>query len=688
MKSYLILVESPNKCQKISNILNDNLDGKFYVEASVGHIMDLPIKELGIDIKNNFNPSYEILSTKKKNIRNIKKLLNKVDEVYLACDNDREGERIAFDLIKVLGLKKYKRIVFNEITKDAIIDAFNNPVELNLDVINAQSCRRILDRLIGYKLSPLLRKYVNKNSSAGRVQSVVTKLLYDKNVELNNYTPLSDFKVYAHFNKDIIGTLNKTFKTLQEVKKFLQVIQNKKLVIQSIDTIDETVKAPKPYITSTLQQDCCNKLKIPIKKANKTLQELYQKGIITYIRTDSYNISNNFTSLLQEHINNNYGEMFQLNKHNSGKYSQNAHECIRPTSLHCNEILSKDEKSIYNMILKRTIASQMKDHVVTKYKYSVSIDNMDELFQFTIYKTKYSGWKILYNDYDKKILQENIGDELKYQKIVGEEHFSSYPKTYSESSLIRKMEEIGIGRPSTYAHVVSSIQDKGYAQKMQIKGPTVRKNSLIMTYHHIIDKCILEPLFIENNKLQITELGIKNTEYLEEYFDKIMDYKYTSNLEEMLDIISTGQEEWATVVKHYFDDFYPIVLNLTNNNTKEIKEIKDKYKPKTSKKNIGDYNNLTVYTYISKYGPVVQLGDEKPKYANIPKNININSITLEQAINLLQYPKYIGDYKQVPVFLHNGPYGYYIKWNNNNFSVKNIKPEDVNISYCENLLKN
>lgn len=681
--SYLILVESPSKCSKISYILNDNLNGVFHVTASVGHIKNLPVKKLGIDIKNKFEPDFEIISTKRKVVRNIQKLMKKAKYVYLACDNDREGERIAFDLSKILNLKEPKRIVFNEITKNAILNAFNNPTTINQNIVDAQTCRRVIDRLIGYKISPILKKYVNGNSSAGRVQSIVTKLVYEKEQEIKQFQYQSNIKVLAHFSKEVIGHLNKTFSSKNDLLTFLNDIQDKKFYIKDIKVKEEIQKPPPPYTTSSIQQDVTNKLKMPIKKSTMLLQQLYQKGIITYIRTDSTNISNSFLPLLTKHVEENYGpEYVQTRNFNKKvKNAQLAHECIRQTSLNNSELLSKSEKQIYDLIFKRTLASQMADAKINKYIYLVGIEGKQEHFTIEIEKVKFSGWKSLYNSNEKKLLSCKIGDEIKYEKIIGEEKFNKPPSHYSESTLIKKMEELGIGRPSTYAHAVSSIQDKMYCLKTNIKGPEKRTLMITMTPHHLIEKNIVSPIFNENQKLQITELGTKIVEYMDKFFNKIMDYNYTSKLEEALDEISVGKTKWQSVVEKYFNDFYPIVLDLTN--TEKHAEIKEKYKPKSSKKVLGKYNNKDVLVYIGKYGPLVQLGTENPKFCSIPKNISLKEITLNQCIELLKYPKYIGDINHSPVHLHYGPYGYYVKWNNKNYSIGSLKPNQITTKICE-----
>jgi len=697
MGKKLVIVESPAKAKTIKKFL-----GKDYeVASSFGHIADLPQKEIGIDLET-FTPKYIASKDKKQVIDQLKKLSSKADEVLLASDEDREGEAIAWHLLNQLKLKdeNTKRIVFHEITESAIKNAIQNPRNINYDLVNAQQARRLLDRLVGYELSPVLWRKVKKGLSAGRVQSVAVRLVVERENEIRKHVPEVKYKITGNFanknHQNFNAYLDQDFDTEEKVEKFLTEINGAEYKVADITTKASKKTPAPPFTTSTLQQDAARKLGFSVSKTMMLAQRLYENGYITYMRTDSVNLSKDAQKQAAAMITENFGKKYSKirNYKTKSKGAQEAHEAIRPTILSRQTINAEyDMNRLYDLIWKRTVASQMADALLDKT--TLKIDNNKNKNQF-IAKGEvivFDGFLKLYqeakdNNNDDAELKSQIpklekGEKLINNYIEAVQKFSRPPARYNEAALVKKMEELGIGRPSTYAPTISTIQKRGYVEKKTIPAKERKIDKWILENGVISKKSLKEKYGYEKNKLVPTDIGIVVNDFLTLHFDHILDYNFTANIEEELDKIAEGKKEWKTTLKEFYEKFHPIVENVSKTAERARGERLLGTDPKTGK---------NVYVKIGQYGPLVQIGEsnetEKPSFAGAPHGISLNDITLEQALSMFEFPKNIGQYEGKDVVIATGRYGPYIIYNNKFISIpKNINPVSITLPEAIELIQ-
>jgi len=679
----LVIVESPAKAKTIEKYLGED----YQVASSIGHIRDLPKKSLSIDIKNGFQPKYEIDPTKKKLVNELKNLANKATDVLLATDEDREGEAIAWHLANILNLDldRTKRIVFHEITKKAITEAIQNPRKIDLNLVNAQQARRVLDRLVGYELSPVLWKKVQRGLSAGRVQSVAVRLIVEREKEIDNFIPESSFKVIGEFlnseGKIIKAELNNRFKNFDDAFNFINNLKNSNFIVGDISVKPSKRSPSAPFTTSTLQQEASRKLGFSVKQTMTLAQKLYESGKITYMRTDSVNLSDFALDSIANQIRNTYGsEYFQKRKFiNKNETAQEAHEAIRPTDVFAKTISGdKNLIKLYDLIWKRTVASQMSDAEIEKTTININIDNSEFIFVATGEFIKFDGFLKLYFEgkddeneetEDTDILPKvNKNERLEYSKIIAKEIFKNPPPRYTEASLVKNLEELGIGRPSTYAPTISTIIERGYVVKEDRDGKERKVKLILLNNNNVEIQEKIETYGSEKSKLFPTNIGIVVNDFLVKNFSEIVDYNFTAKIEEEFDEIATGKKVWNNVIENFYAPF--------SNTVKKSDEIKRSEAlqsifigndPKTGK---------PIYSKIGKYGPMLQMGEnedtnEKPKFASIPKNIRYDQITLEEALKLFELPRFIGYNENGEEITSNrGRFGPYIKCGNTFVSIK------------------
>ncbi len=705
MGKKLVICESPGKIKKIQSFL-----GKDYVvKASVGHIRELKKGKEGIDKKNDFEPSYQISSDKKDVVKELKDLAKKCDEVILAGDYDLEGEAISWHVAEVLGLniKKTKRIIFKEITEKALKDAINNPTTLNMNMVNAQQARRVLDRLVGFDLSPLLWKKIKLGLSAGRVQSVALRILVEREKEHKSFDSTSDYKVVAIFSIDkggkkqkIKAVLNKRFKNFEETENFLKKLVGSEFSVSSIETKPGKRSSPAPFTTSSLQQEASKKFGFSVDRTMRTAQNLYEQGHISYHRTDSVNLSEESVQAATEFIVGKYGNKFSNPKKfkNKNASAQEAHEAIRPTHFEHEEIVSgQDEMKLYDLIWKRAVASQMSDALLDKTTIEIESSNAGkkELFIAKGEVITFDGFLKVYNndDVEEEENQENQdengtlpkmekGQILNYEQIDGLEIYTKPAARYNEASLVKRLEELGIGRPSTYASILSTIQKREYVEKKDLPAKSRKVKNLSLKNDKLSTSELDEKFGAEKAKMIPTEIGIVVCDYLTDNFPDIMDYKFTAGVENQLDEISEGNKEWKVMLKDFYSPFDKKVktaLGETGTSSERLIGV-----DKTTKKN--------VYSRFGRFGPMVQLGekgDEDLKYASIPKDKEVGSITLEEALELLKWPRNLGEHKSKPVQVAIGKFGPYIKYDGKfiGLSSTEYNPEKINLKEALELIK-
>jgi DNA topoisomerase-1 len=691
----LLIVESPAKAKTIEKLLGPN----YIVKSSFGHIRDLvkDKNDFGIDIENNFKPKYKIMTTRTKQIKDIQDVMKTIDRVFLAADEDREGEAIAWHcaIVFKIPLDELNRITFNEITKNALEKAVSNPRKIDLAMVNSQQARRILDRLVGFELSPILWKHVKPELSAGRVQSVCLKIITDKENDINNFLENKFYKTIGIFNTNIIGTLNKLFEKEQEALNFLESGKSSIYSIENIETKRNEKRPPPPYITSSIQQDVGNRYGLPAKKIMSILQTLYEGGLITYHRTDSTNLSSFAMDEIKKYISTHIGENYlhpRLYKTKS-KCAQEAHEAIRPT--YFNKIELEDtftdlDKKVYSLIWKRTVASQMSAYVYDAITVTINIlnnisnniSNNNELkFISKSEKPIFDGYKKIYQeiqekkDDDEDILCENdifanlkIGTNLDLNKITITEKYKNPPPRYTEASLIKKMELLGIGRPSTYANIIDTILDRNYVEKKDVDGKKV--DTCEFTYvnkdkKEITKKVIKTSIGAEKKKMIPTEIGKITLDFLEKNFQDIVNYGFTNSMENKLDIIASGSLEWTQAVGEFYSLFHPKVELL--NSTPSQKSVNNK------KRIVGTNDNgKNIYAYIAKYGPVLQIGednDKEKKYIKLDEKFNVETVSLDDIQSMIKFPKHLGKHKDYDIVVKNGPYGFYLVYNGKNHKI-------------------
>ena len=692
----LLIVESPAKSKTIEKLLGSN----YVVLSSFGHIRDLDkdkgTDNMGIEVDNNFRPIYKIMKDRGKQIKAIQEKIKTVDRVLLASDEDREGEAIAWHCAVVfkLNITDKNRICFHEITKSALEKAVSNPRTINMEMVFSQQARRILDRLVGFKLSPLLWKHIAPKLSAGRVQSAVLKLIVDQEKDINKFKDNKYYKTVGNFDKNINGNLNKNFENKDLSLKFLEDCKSSVFSIDTIKKITVEKKPPPPYTTSTIQQDVGSRFGIGSKVVMSILQKLYEAGHITYHRTDSTNLSEHIINEIRSYLLTKFGSKYsQMRNYKSKiKCAQEAHEAIRPTHIEV-EKLSDDneslEKKVYDIIWKRTVASQMSSSITDIYTISIKISNRDEFFISKAEKLIFDGYKKIYDDTIKKeddpdtednVLDSNFiisnikeGEILKYIKITSFEKYSNPPLRYTEASLIKKMEKIGIGRPSTYASIMETIIERKYVEKKDVKGKKIDIINIILEKNNIKEKKDNVTLGGEKKKLIPTDLGIHTNEFLETNFINILDSNFTANMEQNLDNIANGELLWTNVIGTFYNEFEPNVSKL---NTVIVNKS-------DNKRYLGlDTNGKPVYVYIAKFGPVFQIGEGNKKdikYVSLNEGQSVSTVTIDDLNSMQIYPKLIGKYKDNDILLKKGQYGLYLVYNNNNYKLLEDYNEDINI---------
>lgn len=671
MAENLVIVESPAKAKTIEKYLGVN----YKVASSFGHISDLPSKNIGIDIENDFKPKYEVSSDKKTIVKNLKDLVKKSKTVWLASDEDREGEAIAWHLFRTLKLDadNTKRIVFNEITKSAITNAINNPRSINYDLVDAQQARRVLDRIVGYELSPVLWRKVKGGLSAGRVQSVAVRLIVEKEREIRNYVSTSTYKVEAIFKnsngKEFVARLSNEFKSKDEAVDYLNSTTESTFKVFEIVKKPVKKSAPAPFTTSTLQQEASRKLSFPVSKTMSVAQRLYESGHITYMRTDSVNLSNLAIDEAKKQVVKNFGEAYANPKNFStkAKGAQQAHEAVRPTNFEMSpdNVKDYDQKRLYQLILNRTLASQMKPAELEKTNIKISSSNRSELFTANGEVIKFDGYLKLYqvskdddSEEDDGILPRFNEDEvLNLEELFATQKFSRPPYRYSEASLVKKLEELGIGRPSTYAPTISTVQNRGYVEKGSTEAKSRKVIKVSISNGVISENTLSEKFGSDKGKLIPTDIGMIVTDFLKNHFEYIMDYNFTAKVEQDFDSIASGKKDWTEMMKSFYGKFHPVVEDVQQNATRE-----------SGKRVLGSHpeNGKEVSVRLGKFGPMVQIGtvedEEKPKFASLPQDLQIESVTLDQALSLFELPRVLGEFQGETLEANNGRYGPYIKF--------------------------
>ena len=704
MQKNLVIVESPAKAKTIEKFL-----GKEYkVLSSYGHIRDLKQKEFSIDIKNNYEPEYVIPADKKKIVSELKSEAKKADTVWLASDEDREGEAISWHLYEVLGLspEHTKRIVFHEITKNAILHAIETPRNIDINLVNAQQARRVLDRIVGFELSPVLWRKVKPALSAGRVQSVADRLIVEREREIHNFVTEAAYRVTATFllpdgKTELKAELNRRLKDSEEVRTFLETCKDATFSIEDIQTKPVRKSPAPPFTTSTLQQEAARKLGFSVAQTMMLAQRLYESGLITYMRTDSVNLSSLALGTTKEAIIATYGERYYKYRqyHTKSKGAQEAHEAIRPTYISNTEINGNaQEKKLYELIRKRTIACQMADAELERTSISVAIDGMKEKFIATGEVITFDGFLQVYResyDDENEKEQENgilpavsINEPLARKEIIATERFTQRPPRYTEASLVRRLEELGIGRPSTYAPTIQTIQNREYVIKSDKEG-VVRTYHILKLDHSGINEEEKSDIFgADHNKLMPTDIGVVVNDFLMEYFPIVMDYNFTANVEKEFDSIAAGEMIWTKAIDNFYQMFHPIVQAATAMRTEhKIGERELGIDPKSGK---------PVFVKIGRYGPIVQLGaahqdekeSEKPQFATLMKGQSIETITLEEALKLFELPRTIGEYEGKTVVAAIGRFGPFIRHDGKFVSIpKTLNPTTITLEEAIELIQ-
>ncbi len=696
MSKNLLIVESPAKAKTIEKILGEN----FTVKSCYGHIRDLEKDEMGIDVKNNYQPRYKVPQDKEKVVKELKQLAKKNDEVWLATDEDREGEAISWHLCEVLGLDpaSTKRIVFHEITKPAINEAVKNPRTVDMNLVNAQQARRVVDRIVGFELSPLLwRKMSMSNSlSAGRVQSVAVRLIAERERQINAFKPVSSFKIEASFAAKDINDKNVLFKaegskqnTADDAEKFLQSCFNATYTVKDIQIKPARRSPAAPFTTSTLQQEASRKLGYGVSKTMLLAQKLYESGNITYMRTDSVNLSETAVDAIKGQIASQYGNNYiQLRKYkNKSQSAQEAHEAIRPTYIESLTVNDPDARRLYELIWKRTMASQMADAELEKTIAKIDISTNKSELTAEGEVLKFDGFLKVYmedRDDDDATEEEHaegvlppltVGQLLQFQDMKAIERFTRPAPRYTEASLVKKLEELGIGRPSTYAPTISTILKRGYVEKRDKEGVKRDYKVLILKNNHIQKETQYETIGAEKSKLFPTDLGLVVTDFLNQYFDDIMDYSFTAKIEEEFDEIADGKKLWTKMVDGFYKPFKKDVEN-TLETAERIKGEREL--------GIDPHSGKKVVARMGRYGPMIQIGEtgeeEKPRFAKLKAAQSIETITVEEAMDLFKLPRKLGEFEGEEVTVNVGRFGPYAAHNKKFYSLnKDMDPYSVTL---------
>ena len=680
----LVIVESPAKAKTIEGFLGKD----FTVKSSFGHIRDLPSKKLSVDVENNYTPDYVIPKDKENVVKELRKLSKAADLVWLASDEDREGEAISWHLQEALGLKeeKTRRIVFHEITKSAILNAVENPRAVNTDLVNAQQARRILDRLVGYELSPVLWKKVKPNLSAGRVQSVSVRIIVERERQIENFQPTSAFRVLAYFNVDgmeVRAELSKRFDTIEETRAFIASCENASFSVSDLQKKPGKRTPAAPFTTSTLQQEASRKLGSGVTRTMRIAQDLYEQGHITYMRTDSVNLSDLALNAAKDEIVKLYGaEYAKTRKYSSkSKGAQEAHEAIRPTYMDRKSVKGDAaQQRLYDMIWKRTIASQMADAKLERTTVNIGVSSSDIGFVAQGEVIVFEGFLKAYLEgtddetEDTKAMLPNmtVGQNLDAAKVEGIERFSQPPARYTEASLVKKLEELGIGRPSTYAPTINTIINRNYVVKEGKEGVERQYGYILLNADGIKEEIKTEITGAEKTKLFPTDIGKVVTDFLVENFTEILDYNFTAQVEKEFDEIAEGQKEWTSMIDAFYKPFHATTVHTSENAKKATGERLLGVDP-TSGRN--------VYSRLGRFGPMVQIGEaeneEKPKFASIPAGKRMEEVTLEEALELFKLPREIGEFENEKLTIGIGKYGPYVRHGKSYVSIGELDPMTI-----------
>ena len=691
----LVIVESPAKAKTIEGYL-----GKDYVvRSSYGHIRDIPSKGMNIDLENNFTPSYEVSADKKKIVSELKKLSKDAETVWLATDEDREGEAISWHLFEALGLKenKTKRIVFHEITKPAIVNAIDNPRQIDKHLVDAQQARRVLDRIVGFELSPVLWKKVKPSLSAGRVQSVTVRLIVEREKEINVFKSESYFRVKAVFESDgkpFGAILNKRLDSLDDVQGFLEKCKLGGFSIKEVDKRPGKKTPAAPFTTSTLQQEAARKLGYSVAQTMRLAQQLYESGKITYMRTDSVNLSNTAIEGAKAAIIADYGaDYFNPRKYaTKTANAQEAHEAIRPTYFeNPKEGEDAQQQKLYELIWKRAIASQMSDAKLLRTTIRIESNAVEELFEVKGEIITFDGFLKVYlegNDDEgeeednSNLPNVNENEKLELSKVEATEKFTHHPARYSEASLVKKLEELGIGRPSTYAPTISTVQKRGYVVKDDREGHPRDYRVITLLDNSITEITNSENTGAERSKLFPTDIGIVVNDFLEEHFKNILDYHFTASVEEEFDIIARGELNWTKMLDGFYKPFHKSVEDTLENADRASGERYIGEDPKSGR---------PIIARIGRYGPMVQIGhaddEEKPQFSKLRPNQSIQSINLEDAIDLFKLPRSLGQYQEQEVVASTGRFGPFVRHNGVFVNIKDFDPLEITLDQAVVLIE-
>ena len=696
MTKNLVIVESPAKAKTIEKFLGKD----FKVESSFGHISDLPSKELGVDVEGDFKPKYEVSKDKKAIVKKLKDLAKNAEWVWLASDEDREGEAIAWHLAETLKLDKAKtkRIVFHEITKAAIQKAIENPRGIDYDLVDAQQARRVLDRIVGYELSPVLWRKVKGGLSAGRVQSVSVRLIVEKEREIQGFASMASYRVDAEFSNEDGQTfkakLPKNFSTKEDAQKFLEKNVTASFKVSDLEKKPARKSPAAPFTTSTLQQEASRKLYFSVSKTMTMAQRLYEAGLITYMRTDSVNLSDEARQGAQAEIESAFGSKYSKPRNYKGKTkgAQDAHEAIRPTNFSTHSVdIDRDQARLYDLIWKRAIASQMSEAELERTNVKVSASTHSETFTANGEVITFDGFLKVYLEGtdDEDVEQEGMLPAMKTNEtllnnyITATERYTRPPARYTEASLVKKLEELGIGRPSTYAPTISTIQNRNYVEKGIVEGVERSYAQLRLQNGHVNDKKLTEKVGSDKGKLVPTDIGMIVTDFLVNHFETILDYNFTAKVEEDFDKIAEGKEDWTEMMKSFYKNFHPKVEDVKENAERESGERILGTDPKSGKQ---------VSVRLGKFGPMVQIGtvddEEKPQFASLSPDQQLNTITYEEAMDLFQLPKSLGTYEGEDIVVNNGRFGPYVKFGDSFVSLpKGVDPLSVELDDAIVLIK-
>ena len=696
MSKNLVIVESPAKAKTIQKFLGSD----FEVKSSFGHIRDLPKKGMGIDLSS-FSPDYEVSTDKKKLVAELKAAAKKAEMVWLASDEDREGEAIAWHLAQELKLKpeNTKRIVFHEITKNAILKAVENPRDIDQNLVNAQQARRVLDRIVGFEMSPVLWKKVKTGLSAGRVQSVAVRLIVEREQEIRQFKPTASYKVDGVFQnaekKELSAKLKKDFKTEKEAEDFLNLSKNTEFKVQNVELKPGTRTASAPFTTSTLQQEASNRLGYGVTTTMRVAQRLYEEGFITYMRTDSVNLSKDAIDAAKSHIVSEFGEKYSKPRNYTTKSAaaQEAHEAIRPTDFSVKSIGDVQLNKLYQLIYKRTLASQMSNAEIEKTVIEIGNPTLPQSFEAQGEVIVFDGFLKVYGvtknegeeeeSNDKLLPKVTVGEVLEYKKITATEKFTKPSARYTEAGLVKKLEELGIGRPSTYAPTIQTIQNREYVDKRELVPQEREIVKMTLGKKELKKEIIVDKFGGDKNKFVPTDIGEVVNDFLISNFNEVLDYGFTAKVEQDFDHIASGAEEWKQVLKGFYDNFHPIIQDVEEHADRATGERKLGIDPKTGK---------NVYARIGRYGPMIQIGEiddeEKPSFASLLTTQNIATITFEEALDLFKIPFDLQEYDGKAVSVGVGRYGPYVKWGDAFISIgRATDPFSVTQEIAENFIK-